>query len=129
MALTLFVAATILVEALAIVFLIRGLRATSRAACMRAVGQCAALAFGEGVAVVAGKVSALVVSFAGVAGVDPSMKAEMLSRGIDAAETFTSIGVPAILLPVAFAALLFARARRTPPAGDAEAAQRQQVRR
>ncbi len=127
MALTVFVAATILIEALAIVFLIRGLRATSRAACMRSVAWCGTLAFGEGVALVAGKVSALVVSFAGVAGVDPSLKAETLSRGIDAAETFASIGIPAILLPVAFAALLFARARRTPP--PAEADQRQQVRR
>jgi hypothetical protein len=127
MAVTVFVVATVVIETLAIVFLIRGLRATSRAACMRGVGHCAALAFGEIVAVVAGKVSALVVSFAGVAGVDPAMKAEMLSRSIDAAETFESIGVPATLLPVAFAALLFARARRTPPA--AEAAQRQQVRR
>ena len=131
MALTVFVAATVVIEALAIVFLIRGLRATSRAACMRGFGYCAALALGEIVAFVAAKVSALVVSFAAVAGVDPSQKAELLSRGIDATATIESIGVPATLLAIGFAAVLFARARRHPPSplDPAAADQRQQVRR
>ena len=114
-ALPLFIATTVAIEALAIFFLIRGLRATSRTACTRCVGHCGALAVGEGMVMVAARMAAVSSSFTDGADARPSEKAALLSQSIDAALTIGSAAIPAAFLPVAFAVLLYPRARRLPP--------------
>jgi len=113
-ALPLFIATTVAIEALAVVFLIRGFRATSRSACTRCVGHCAALAFGEIMVAMVAKMVAVSSSFTDVAEAHPSDKAALLSQSIDAASTIGSAAIPTAVVPVAFAVLLYLRARRLP---------------
>src|SRR5262245_50391135 len=113
---TLFVVATAAINLLAIVFLIRGLRARTRSGCGERAAWCFLLAIVQAGAVVATYVAALSASFGGVAKVDPSQKATVLSEHISAALQIMSYGVLAVLPSVAYAFILFVRRYRYPAA-------------
>jgi hypothetical protein len=111
-----FAAATIAITLLAIVVLLRGLRARTRAGCGSYAVWCLLLAIIQGGVTVACRVAGLAGAFAGVAGVDPSEKARLLSEHIGNVAEIGLFGVTASLPPVVYAAVLFVRGRRLPVA-------------
>ena len=117
MILPVFIIATIATNALAVVMLVRGLRATTRAGCGERAAWCVLLAITQGGVVVASYLAGLSAAFAAVAGADPSEKAKLLSESISVVARIGSIGVLASLPPVVFAVVLFVRSRRFPAPG------------
>ena len=114
----LFAAATIAITVLAIVMLMRGLRATTRAACSGYAVWCLLLAIVEGGLTVATYLAGLTAAFRAVAATDPSQKARLLSEHIGNVAEIGMFGVMASLPPVIYAAVLFVRGRRFPaPSG------------
>jgi hypothetical protein len=118
MYLTVSIAVTAAIAVLAIVLLIRGLRAKSRLACDKCAGGCLTLAALAAVAAVVAKVVALASSFAGVANADPAARAMLLSEQIERAMTAESVAIPAALAAVVFAVVLLIRSRRLPAATE-----------
>ena len=114
MILPVFIAATVATNALAVVMLVRGLRATTRSGCGERAAWCVLLAIIQGGVMVASYLAGLSAAFAAVASADPSQKANLLSQNISAVARIGSIGVLAALPPVVFAAVLFVRSRRFP---------------
>jgi hypothetical protein len=112
----LFVAATVVTSALGIVFLVRGLRATTRQGVGERSAWCFLMAIVQGGAVVATYLAGLTSAFAAVAGTDPSRKAALLSEHISRVTTIGSIGVLTTLPPFVFAVVLFVRRYRFPAA-------------
>jgi len=112
-----FIIATIATNALAVVMLVRGLRATTRSGCGERAAWCVLLTIIQGGLTVASYLAGLSAAFAGVAAADPSEKANLLSESISAVARIGSIGMLAALPPVVLAGVLFARSRRFPAAG------------
>ena len=108
----LFAAATIVITGLAIVMLVRGLRATTRAGCSAYAVWCLLLLIIQVVLTVACRVAGLAGAFAGVASADPSEKVRLLSEHVGNVAEIGMFGAMASLPPVIFAAVLFVRGRR-----------------
>lgn len=117
MILPVFIAATVATNALALVMLVRGLRATTRSGCGERAAWCVLLAIIQGGVMVASYLAGLSAAFAAVASADPSEKARLLSENISVVARIGSIGMLASLPPVVFAAVLFVRSRRFPAPG------------
>jgi hypothetical protein len=124
--LTLFVIGTVVTNALALVMLIRGLRAKTRSGCSERAAWCVLLGILQGGVSVACYAAALVAAFAGVANVDPSEKATVLSQSISGAMRIVSCGVLATLPPFIYACVLFVRRYRFPTAAPTPAATSEQ---
>ncbi len=99
MILPVFIAATVATSALAVVMLVRGLRATTRAGCGERAAWCVLLAIIQGGVMVASYLAGLSAAFAAVASADPSEKANLLSANISAVARIGSIGMLASLPP------------------------------
>ena len=112
MYLTLFVIGTVVTNALALVMLVRGLRAKTRSGCSARAAWCVLLGILQGGVLVASYAAALVAGFARVANVDPSAKANVLSESISGAMQIVSCGVLATLPPFIYACVLFVRRYR-----------------
>jgi hypothetical protein len=110
--LPLFVVGTVVTNALAIVMLVRGLRAKTRPECSARAAWCFLLAILEGGVVVASYIAGLAASFAVVAEVDPSQKAAVLSQNISALMRIAAFGVLATFPPFIYACVLFVRRYR-----------------
>jgi hypothetical protein len=108
----LFVAATFVTNALGIVFLVRGIRSSTRQSVGERSAWCFLLAIGQGGATVAAYLAGLTAAFSAVAGTDPSRKAALLSEHISAVTTLGSVGVLTTLPPFVFAVVLFVRRHR-----------------
>jgi len=109
-----FASATIAITALAIVMLVRGLRATTRARCGAHAVWCLSLGIVEvGVTVVA-YLAGLSAAFRTIAGADPSEKARLLAEHAGNVAEIGMFGVMSSLPPIVYAAALFVRSRRFP---------------
>jgi hypothetical protein len=115
MGLILFIIGTVVTNALALVMLVRGLVAKTRSDCSARSAWCVLLGIIQGGVVIATYAAALAASFAGVANVDPSEKATVLSESISAAMRILSCGAVAIFPPFIYACVLFVRRYRLPP--------------
>lgn len=118
MRMTLFVVASVAINLLAIVFLVRGLRAKTRSGCSERAAWCFLLAIVQGGAVVVTYIAGLATSFADVANADPSQKANLLSESISANLQVMAWGVLALLPPIIYAFMLFVRRYRFPAAPE-----------
>ena len=116
MYLTLFVIGTVVTNGLALLMLVRGLRANTRAGCSARAAWCVLLGILQGGVLVASYIAALAASFAKVANVDPSAKANVLAENISGAMQIVSCGVLATFPPFIYACVLFVRRYRFPTA-------------
>ena len=116
MYLTLFVIGTVVTNALALLMLVRGLRAKTRSGCGERAAWCVLLGILQGGVLVASYAAAIVAAFARVADVDPSQKANVLAQSISAAMQIVSWGVLATFPPFIYACFLFVRRYRFPQA-------------
>jgi hypothetical protein len=112
--LPLFIAGTVVVNALAVVMLVRGLRAKTRPGCSERAAWCFLLALVQSGLVVATYLAGLSAAFAAVAGSDPSQKSRLLSESISTVAQIGSLGVLASLPAFIFAVVLFVRRHRYP---------------
>ena len=110
----LFASATIVSTVVAIVMLVRGLRATTRARCSAYAVWCLLLAIIEVGLTVASYLLGLSAAFRDLAGTDPSQKARLLAEHAGNLAEIGMFGVMAALPPVVYAAVLFVRGRRLP---------------
>jgi hypothetical protein len=110
----LFASATIVNTVAAIVMLVRGLRATTRARCNTYAVWCLLFAVIEGGVAVASYLSGLSTAFRELAGADPSQKARLLAEHAGDLAEIGMFGVMASLPPIVYATVLFVRGRRLP---------------
>src|SRR5262245_9516952 len=120
MVLPLFYGATLAINALGIVFFVRGLRAVTRQGVSERAAWCFLLTIVPGGLTVAFYVVSLSAAF-GIAGkADPSAKARMLSEGLSTAINCSVPGVLGMLPPLIFAFVLFVRRYRYPASAGVE---------
>jgi hypothetical protein len=124
--LTLLASGLLVTNALALVMLVRGVRAETRSGCSARAAWCVLLGILGGGMLVACYAAALVAAFARVADVDPSAKAKVLAENISGAMQILSCGILATLPPFIYACILFVRRYRFPAAAAGPAGTNEQ---
>jgi hypothetical protein len=109
-----FASVTIAITALAIVTLVRGLRATTRARCGGYAVWALSLGIVEVGVTVAAYLAGLSAAFRAIAVADPTEKARLLAEHAGNVAEIGMFGVMASLPSIVYAAVLFVHSRRFP---------------